>query len=148
MAWQVIAAMAASTAVTLMGQRQQMKTMKNNAAWQKYENELSFQYEKQKQLKAQAKLMSKQRAAVGASGATFSGSPLIVANADFEEFENDMWYLEKRFFTQNAASNAELTGLLTAQKYKMAGTLLSGASSATNYSYGNKTANTTGDTSG
>ena len=59
MAWQVIAAMAASTAVTLMGQRQQMKTMKNNAAWQKYENELSFQYEKQKQLKAQAKLMSK-----------------------------------------------------------------------------------------
>ena len=138
MAWQVIAAMAASTAVTLMGQRQQMKTMKNNAAWQKYENELSFQYEKQKQLKAQAKLMSKQRAAVGASGATFSGSPLIVANADFEEFENDMWYLEKRFFTQNAASNAELTGLLTAQKYKMAGTLLSGASSAASYQYPQK----------
>ena len=141
MAWQVIAAMAASTAVTLMGQRQQMKTMKNNAAWQKYENELSFQYDKQKQLKAQAKLMSKQRAAVGSSGATFSGSPLIVANADFEEFENDMWYLEKRFFTQNAASNAELTGLLTAQKYKMAGTLLSGASSYSNYKYGNKAAN-------
>ena len=138
MAWQVIAAMAASTAVTLMGQRQQMKTMKNNAAWQKYENELSFQYEKQKQLKAQAKLMSKQRAYVGASGATFSGSPLIVANADFEEFENDMWYLEKRFFTQNAASNAELTGLLTAQKYKMAGTLLSGASSAASYKYPQK----------
>ena len=62
------------------------------------------------------------------------------SNADFEEFENDMWFLEKRYFTQKAASNAELTGLLTAQKYKMAGTLLSGASSATNYSYGNKTA--------
>ena len=50
MAWQVLAAMAASTAVTLMGQRQQMKTIKANAAWQNYENELSFQYEKQKQL--------------------------------------------------------------------------------------------------
>ena len=47
MAWQVLAAMAASTAVTLMGQRQQMKTIKANAAWQNYENELSFQYEKQ-----------------------------------------------------------------------------------------------------
>ena len=138
MAWQVIAAMAASTAVTLMGQRQQSKVIQNNAAWERYENELSFQYEKQKQLKAQAKLMSKQRAYVGASGATFSGSPLIVANADFEEFENDMWYLEKRFFTQNAASNAELTGLLTAQKYNMAGTLISGASSAASYHYPNK----------
>lgn len=138
MAWQVIAAMAAGTAVTLMGQKHQSKVIKNNAAWERYENELSFQYEKQKQLKAQAKLMSKQRAYVGASGATFSGSPLIVANADFEEFENDMWYLEKRFFTQNAASNAELTGLLTAQKYKMAGTLLSGASGAASYQYPNK----------
>ena len=86
MAWQVLAAMAASTAVTLMGQRQQMKQIKANSAWQKYENELSFQYEKQKTLKAQAKLMSKQRATIGASGAQFTGSPLIVANSDFEEF--------------------------------------------------------------
>ena len=59
MAWQVIAAMAASTAVTLMGQRQQSKVIQNNAAWERYENELSFQYEKQKQLKAQAKLMAR-----------------------------------------------------------------------------------------
>ena len=32
MAWQVLAAMAASTAVTLMGQRQQMKQIKANLA--------------------------------------------------------------------------------------------------------------------
>ena len=146
MAWQVLAAMAASTAVTLMGQRQQMKTMKANAAWQNYENELSFQYEKQKTLKAQSKLMSKQRATIGASGAQFTGSPLITSNADFEEFESDLWYMEKRFFVQNAARDAELTGLLTAQKYKMGQTLLSGASSATTYKYNNKSANTTGTT--
>ena len=66
MAWQVVAAMAASTAVTLMGQRQQSKVIANNAAWEP-ENQLSFQYEKQKQLKEQAKLMSKQRAYSGAS---------------------------------------------------------------------------------
>ena len=148
MAWQVLAAMAASTAVTLMGQRQQMKTMKANAAWQNYENELSFQYEKQKTLKAQSKLMSKQRATIGASGAQFTGSPLITSNADFEEFESDLWYMEKRFFVQNAARDAELTGLLTAQKYKMGQTLLSGASSATTYKYNNKSANTTGTTGG
>ena len=52
MAFQMIPfLMAASTAVTIMGQRQQMKQIKANAAWNKYENELSFQYEKQKKLK-------------------------------------------------------------------------------------------------
>ena len=126
MAFQMIPfLMAASTAVTIMGQRQQMKQIKANAAWNKYENELSFQYEKQKKLKEQAKLMSAQRARVGASGAQFSGSPLLIANADFEEFENDMFFLEKRVFVRNAAMDAETTGLLTAQKYKMGQTLLS-----------------------
>jgi len=126
MAFQMIPfLMAASTAVTIMGQRQQMKQIKANAAWNKYENELSFQYEKQKKLKEQAKLMSAQRARVGASGAQFSGSPLLIANADFEEFENDMFFLEKRVFVRNAAMDAETTGLLTAQKYKMGETLLS-----------------------
>ena len=56
---------------------------------------ISKKYEKQKKLKEQAKLMSAQRARVGASGAQFSGSPLLIANADFEEFENDMFFLEK-----------------------------------------------------
>ena len=126
MAFQIVPfLMAASTAVTIMGQRQQMKQIKANAAWQNYENELSFQYEKQKKLKEQAKLMSAQRARVGASGAQFTGSPLLIANADFEEFENDMYFFEKKFFVANAARDAETTGLLTAQKYKMGQTLLS-----------------------
>jgi hypothetical protein len=134
MAFQMIPfLMAASTAVTIMGQRQQMKQIKANAAWNKYENELSFQYEKQKKLKEQAKLMSAQRARVGASGAQFSGSPLIIANADFEEFENDMFFLEKRIFVKNAAIDTETTGLLTAQKYKMGQTLLSAGMDYKNY---------------
>ena len=134
MAFQIIPfLMAASTAVTIMGQRQQMKQIKANAAWNKYENELSFQYEKQKKLKEQAKLMSAQRARIGASGAQFSGSPLLIANADFEEFENDMFFLEKRVFVRNAAMDAETTGLLTAQKYKMGETLLSAGMTYKNY---------------
>lgn len=141
MAFQIIPfLMAASTAVTIMGQRQQMKQIKANAAWNKYENELSFQYEKQKKLKEQAKLMSAQRARIGASGAQFSGSPLIMANADFEEFENDMYFLEKKFFVANAARDAETTGLLTAQKYKMGETLLSAGMTYTNYKQDQKAA--------
>lgn len=132
--------MAASTAVTIMGQRQQMKQIKANAAWNKYENELSFEYEKQKKLKEQAKLMSAQRARIGASGAQFSGSPLIMANADFEEFENDMYFLEKKFFVANAAMDAETTGLLTAQKYKMGETLLSAGMTYKNWQQEQKAA--------
>jgi len=141
MAFQMIPfLMAASTAVTIMGQRQQMKQIKANAAWNKYENELSFEYEKQKKLKEQAKLMSAQRARIGASGAQFSGSPLIMANADFEEFENDMFFLEKRVFVRNAAMDAETTGLLTAQKYKMGETLLSAGMTYKNWQQDQKAA--------
>ena len=96
MAWWVIPAMVASTAVTVMGIQQQKKNLKANAAWNKYENELNFNYEKQKRLTDEKKRMSLARAVGGASGAQmFTGSSLIVANADIEEFETDMWYLEK-----------------------------------------------------
>ena len=37
--------LAASTAITLMGHRQNIKNIKANAAWKNYENELSIQYE-------------------------------------------------------------------------------------------------------
>ena len=77
--------------------------------------------------------MSVQRARIGASGAQFSGSPLLIANADFEEFENDMFFLEKRVFVRNAAMDAETTGLLTAQKYKIGETLLSAGMTYKNY---------------
>ena len=141
MAFQIVPfLMAASTAVTIMGQRQQMKQIKANAAWQNYENELSFQYEKQKKLKEQAKLMSAQRARIGASGAQFTGSPLLIANADFEEFENDMYFLEKKFFVANSARDAETTGLLTAQKYKMGETLLSAGLTYKNWQQGQQAA--------
>ena len=75
MAWFVPAMMAASTAMTIMGHKQNIKNIKANAAWKTYENELSFQYEKQKLLKKQANLFSEKRARIGASGIQFTGSP-------------------------------------------------------------------------
>ena len=98
MAWFVPAMMAASTALTLMGHRQNIKNIKANAAWKNYENELSFLYDKQKMLKKQKKLLSAQRARTAASGVQFTGSPLIIANADIEEMENDLAFLEKGVF--------------------------------------------------
>ena len=133
MAWFVPAMMALSTAVTVMGQRQQSKQIKANAAWKNYENELSFQYEKQKKLKEQTKLMSEQRAKISSGGVQFTGSPLLIANSDFEEYEDDMYFFDKKFFVQTASLSSETAGLLTAQKYKMGATLLSGASSVGSY---------------
>ena len=102
MAWWVIPAMIASTAVTVMGIQQQKKTLKANAAWKKYEDQLNFNYEKQKRLTEEKKRLSLARATSGASGTQmFTGSSLLVANADMEEFETDMWYLEKGLWTKN-----------------------------------------------
>jgi len=136
MAWFVPAMMAASTAMTIMGHRQNIKNFKANAAWKQYENELSFEYEKQKLLKKQAKLFSEKRARIGASGIQFTGSPLLSSKADLEEFENDLFFLEKGVFVKNAAMNAELTGLIASETYKMGSTLLQAGANAYDYKKG------------
>jgi len=130
----VIPAMLASTAVTIMGIQQQKKQMKANAAWKDYERQLNFHYEKQKRLKDQKKLLSEQRARVGASGGQlFTGSNLLVAAADMEEFENDMWFLEKGVALQKGAADSELKGMITAANYQMGSTLLSSVTSIGTY---------------
>jgi len=133
MAWFVPAMMAASTALTLMGHRQNIKNIKANAAWKNYENELSFLYDKQKMLKKQKKLLSAQRARTAASGVQFTGSPLIIANADIEEMENDLAFLEKGVFIKNAALDAEATGLIASETYKAGASLFSSAVSYKSY---------------
>ena len=133
MAWFVPAMMAASTALTLMGHRQNIKNIKANAAWKNYENELSFLYDKQKMLKKQKKLLSTQRARTAASGVQFTGSPLIIANADIEEMENDLAFLEKGVFIKNAALDAEATGLIASETYKAGASLFSSAVSYQSY---------------
>ena len=136
MAWFVPAMMAASTAMTIIGHRQNIKNFKANAAWKQYENELSFEYEKQKLLKKQAKLFSEKRARIGASGIQFTGSPLLSSKADLEEFENDLFFLEKGVFVKNAAMNAELTGMIASETYKMGSTLLQAGANAYDYKKG------------
>ena len=136
MAWFVPALMAASTAMTIMGHRQNIKNFKANAAWKRYENELSFEYEKQKLFKKLAKLFSEKRARVGASGIQFTGSPLLTAKADLEEFENDLFFLEKGVFVKNAAMDAELTGMIASETYKMGSTLLQAGANAYDYKKG------------
>lgn len=134
MAWWVIPAMVASAGVTVMGIQAQKKAMKANAAWQEYERTLNYNYNKQKELTKQRKLLSEQRARGGASGAVIgTGSSLITMAADMEEFENDMWFMEKGLWTANQAADADLKGQLTAANYQMASTLLNTAVSAGTY---------------
>jgi len=136
MAWFVPALMAASTAVTLMGHRQNIKNIKANAAWKNYENELSIQYEKQKLFDKTRKLLSSKRARIGASGVTYSGSPLLTTKVDMEEFENDLYFLEKGYFVKNAAMNAEATGLIASETYKAGATLLQAGTDYQKYKQG------------
>lgn len=135
-AWFVPALMAASTAVTLMGHRQNIKNIKANAAWKNYENELSIQYEKQKLFDKTRKLLSTKRARIGASGVTYSGSPLLTTKVDMEEFENDLYFLEKGYFVKNAAMNAEATGLIASETYKAGATLLQAGTDYQKYKQG------------
>jgi len=139
MAWWVIPAMVASSAVTIMGIQQQKKNMRANRAWQQYENELNFNYEKQKRLTEEKKRLSEVRARTGASGTQmFTGSSLLVANADMEEFETDMWYLEKGLWTKTQAQDAALAGEIASANFAIGQTLFSTASSVGSYQQNQK----------
>ena len=116
--------MAASTAVTVMGQRQNIKNIKANLAWKNYEKKLQYLHDRTKLAKKQAKLLSEQRARAGASGVQMTGSPLIVASADMKEYEEDLMWLEKGVYVKAMADNAEATSLIAAEQYKMGSTLI------------------------
>jgi hypothetical protein len=139
MAWWVIPAMVASSAVTIMGIQQQKKNMRANRAWQQYENDLNFNYEKQKRLTEEKKRLSEVRARTGASGTQmFTGSSLLVANADMEEFETDMWYLEKGLWTKTQAQDAALAGEIANANFAIGQSLFNTASSVGSYQQNQK----------
>jgi len=145
MAWWVIPAMVASTAVTVMGIQQQKKNLRANDAWRKYENELNFNYEKQKRLTEEKKRLSLARATSGASGTQmFTGSSLLVAQADIEEFETDMWYLEKGLWTKTQAQDAELAGEIANANFAIGQSLFSTAASVGTYQQNQKLLNSKG----
>ena len=125
--------MAASTAVTIMGQQQQKKNMKADAAWKKYETDLNYHVNKQKELTSQTRLLSEQRARGGASGAQFGGSSLLVAMADQAEFENDMMLLGKGVSLQHGSIDSKLAGQMSSANLNMLGTAVQGGTSILSY---------------
>ena len=128
--------LASSTALTIMGHKQNIANIKANAAWKAYENELNIQYEKQKLFEKTRKLLSSKRARIGASGVQYTGSPLLTTKVDMENFENDLMFLEKGYFLKNSAMNAEATGLIASETYKAGSTLLQAGMNYATYSQG------------
>jgi len=135
-AWIVPVLLASSTAMTIMGHKQNIANIKANAAWKAYENELNIQYEKQKLFEKTRKLLSTKRARIGASGVQYTGSPLLTTKVDMENFENDLMFLEKGYFLKNSALNAEATGLIASETYKTGSTLLQAGAMAYDYKFG------------
>tara|TARA_R100000353_G_scaffold6151_2_gene8341 strand:+ start:586 stop:1038 length:453 start_codon:yes stop_codon:yes gene_type:complete len=134
MAWWVIPAMVGSAAVTVMGIQQQKKTAKADAAWKKYGDEMNYHFNYQKELHKETKRLSEVRARVGGSGAQIgTGSSLIAYEADLEEFENDLFFLEKGLATSNAITDNKLAGAITAANLQMAGTVLNTAAGVGQY---------------
>ena len=133
MAWFMPVMMAVSTGLTIMGHKQNIKNIKANAAWKNYEDRIQRLHERTKMAKKQAKLLSEQRARVGASGIQFTGSPLIMANADMKNYEEDLMGLEKGHFIKSMAMESEVTGMIASETYKMGNTLLSAGIGYKNY---------------
>ena len=124
MAWFVPAMMAISTGLTVMGHKQNIKSIKANLAWKNYDRKLQYLHDRTKLAKKQTKLLSEQRARIGGSGIQFTGSPLIVAQADMKDYYEDMMWMEKGVYSKAMADNAEATGLIASETYKAGSTLI------------------------
>jgi len=140
MTWFMPVMMAASTALTVMGHRQNIKNIKTNLAWKNYERKINDLHTRTKMAKKQAKLMSEQRARVGASGVTFTGSPIILANADWQSYKEDLLWEDNKLFIQGMTDQNEATSLIASEYYKAGSTILNAGIGWKNYQTNKKIA--------
>ena len=94
--------------------------------------------------KKQAKLMSEQRARVGASGVTFTGSPIILANADWQSYKEDLLWEDHKMFIQGMTDANEATSLIASEYYKAGSTILNAGIGWKNYQTNKKIAESKG----
>ena len=118
--------MAASTALTVMGHRQNIKNIKANLAWKNYERKINDLHARTVAAKKAAKTFSEMRASVGSSGIQFTGSPLIVANADWKEYQEDLMWMDQGIFIEGMKDQTEATSLIASEYYKAGNTLIQG----------------------
>ena len=132
-AWFMPVMMAASTALTVMGHRQNIKNIKTNLAWKNYERKINDLHARTKAAKKQAKLMSEQRARAGGSGIQFTGSPLIMANADWQEYKEDLMWMDNKLFIEGMTDQQEATSLIASEYYKAGSSILNAGIGWKNY---------------
>ena len=125
--------MAASTALTVMGHRQNIKNIKANLAWKAYERKINDLHARTVAAKKAAKTFSEMRESVGSSGIQFTGSPLIVANADWKEYQEDLMWMDQGLFIEGMRDQTEATSLIASEYYKAGNTLIQGGIGYKNY---------------
>ena len=125
--------MAASTALTVMGHKQNIKNIKANLAWKNYERKINDLHARTVAAKKAAKTFSEMRASIGFSGIQFTGSPLIVANADWKEYQEDLMWMDQGLFIEGMRDQTEATSLIASEYYKAGNTLIQGGIGYKNY---------------
>ena len=133
MVWFMPVMMAVSTGLTVMGHKQNIKNIKANLAWKNYERKINDLHARTVAAKKAAKTFSEMRASVGGSGIQFTGSPLIVANADWKEYQEDLMWMDQGIFIEGMKDQTEATSLIASEYYKAGNTLIQGAIGYKNY---------------
>ena len=132
MAWQLAAALiatqVASTAISVIGSRQQSKRIRAAAAWDRYQQDLQ---KKQEQIIANqeaADLLSYQRAAAGAGGGTIgTGTSLLLHDEAMQDLNDNLFWLERAYTTQLQRTNFEEAAALSEESYRRKAAIAQGA---------------------
>ena len=91
-----------------------------------YERKINDLHARTVAAKKAAKTFSEMRASVGSSGIQFTGSPLIVANADWKEYQEYLMWMDQGIFIEGMKDQTEATSLIASEYYKAGNTLIQG----------------------
>lgn len=113
----------------------QAKNLRTAKAYEDQRAELQRKQQQIKINKQERMLLSEKRAAFSASGAQFTGSPLLVMQNTIEEADDARFWAEKELEQSLLENDIELAGALAAESFKRRTSLIQGVANLATTAY-------------
>ena len=114
------------TYASIRNSRIQAKNLRTAKAYEDQRIELQRKQQQIKINRQEKTMLSEKRAAIGASGKRFTGSPLLVMQNTIEEADDARFWAEKELEQSLLENDIELAGALAAESFKRRTSLIQG----------------------
>ena len=123
------------TYASIRNSRIQAKNLRTAKAYEDQRIELQRKQQQIKINRQEKTMLSEKRAAIGASGKRFTGSPLLVMQNTIEEADDARFWAEKELEQSLLETDIELAGALAAESFKRRTSLIQGVANLATTAY-------------